>query len=324
MSGLHLRLAGRRVFLVAGGMTATGGVAAAANSLGIVSLVSPARGLFLARRREGGIGGEVGGASLRATTRAQGSLNKLLTDPNDAFLGAIMAYSLPQVAALALQDPSVEEDCLHLSLLEGKDQLGHGAEPNAGSTSAPHDIACKREELKVATASRLQGTAARSPADAVLQSLHTEGLRRREMEMKKRMATAQATRAAYAALPESRRTQLREARIAQHRRDALCAVNAILRTCADVEETAADGGGGGGGGKGEQRGKQSVERLLPQEDLEAIRAVRDAVLEVRAHLPEAHWQSEVAPELRELAAFMRAMGVDEAPPGDGGGGHSLE
>lgn len=241
--------------------------------------------------------------------RQQGSLAKLLEDPSDPFLAAIMGHDLDGIAALAEAGPPAAGRPTHLPLHLKKTIM------NAGVTAA----ATAEARNPLSTSSCLYSSSS-SPAQAVLRSLHTEGLRKKAEHEQNEADLLRRLQQNYDALPEGDKLAIAMASRVDFLFDAMCALNSVLRTSIEVDDSEDEGEDSGemekkgSGGEtpsasvavGSQKGKR-----LPAEQLAPIWRVHDAVRAVRGSIPDDRWAADFAAEMAELDVFMRAMRVNE-------------
>jgi len=192
--------------------------------------------------------------TLRTNTRSQRSLESLLQDKSDPYLCAIQDLNMEEVLQIIRRGPA----------------------PKPAEVLRSHAI--KQETTPLRTKS------ATSTAEAVLQSLHAEGLRRLEEE--------EAATAATTSADDDTAAELKE-RVTAHVFDGLCATIAVLHASYNAaKEDAA-----------------CVD--LPA----AISAGTTALKELRLHqanIDARRWAHDFEPEMQELVATLGALGVPAA------------
>lgn len=194
---------------------------------------------------------------MRPSRRFYSSLAKLLEDPSDPYLAPIQEVDIVRIVEILQEAP-----------------------PSSSSVRQPQPWTATPDGPRH-EGPKLHRTAQRSvtsSGEAVLQSLHTEGLRRKEQADEAVQEAARSAQAFYDALPEAEKAALKAARHTAHLFDGLCALNAVLRMQAEDGEVS------------------EAERNAAYAAYEYLVAAYQS-----GHIPPARWKDDFVAELTELA-----------------------
>lgn len=202
--------------------------------------------------------------------RAQSSLQKLLDDPSDPYLGAMQDFDIPRIADIVEAGPATT--AVPAAFLQ---RLGMRTD---------NDVAAATR-AQYAGPTPLTSRPAQSSAEAVLQSLHATGVARQHEAEAAAAAERQSAQAAYDALSESEKAALQTERVVSHLFDGLCAVSAAIRM-------------------------QAEDGAATPEELEAVRRVCAAVVAAQetGSITAERWAADFAAEMAELEVIWRHLG----------------
>lgn len=212
---------------------------------------------------------------LTAPRRTQSSLQKLLDDPNDPYLGALQQFDILRIADIVAEGPA-------------KSGVPAAFLRRAAIRVDTDSVAAARAQL---ASPPLTQRPARSSGEAVLQSLHAAGMVHQNKSEAVAAAELNSAQAAYDALPQEEKTALHMERVVSHLFDGLCAMSAAMRMQAEEGAASVE----------ERDAAFSVyERILS--------AYRDGIITAD------RWSADFVPELAELQVIWQHLGDPRAMP----------